>query len=87
MSPKRVANHGADSGRSLPVCSASRTNCSTTYAGIATPSPRTTMLLMPTTRTFNVVFVGANHGSGIGVTGTPDQVVHYDGTQAVATAP
>jgi alpha-D-xyloside xylohydrolase len=42
---------------------------------------------MPTTRTFNVVFVGANHGSGIGVTGTPDQVVHYDGTQAVATAP
>jgi alpha-D-xyloside xylohydrolase len=42
---------------------------------------------MPTTRTFNVVFVGANHGSGIAVTGTPDQVVHYDGTQAVATAP
>ena len=42
---------------------------------------------MPTTRTFNVVFVGANHGSGLGVTGTPDQVVRYDGTQAVATAP
>ena len=42
---------------------------------------------MPATRTFNVVFVGANHGSGIGVTGTPDQVVKYDGTQAVVTAP
>jgi alpha-D-xyloside xylohydrolase len=42
---------------------------------------------MLATRTFNVVFVGANHGSGIGVTGTPDQVVHYDGTQSVVTAP
>jgi len=42
---------------------------------------------MPMTRTFNVVFVGANHGNGIGVTATPDQVVQYDGTQAVATAP
>ncbi len=42
---------------------------------------------MPTSRTFNIVFVGANHGGGIGVTGTPDQVVRYDGTQAVATAP
>ena len=42
---------------------------------------------MPATRTFNVVFVGANHGGGLGVTGTPDQVVRYDGTQAVATAP
>ena len=30
---------------------------------------------MPTTRTFNVVFVGANHGSGLAVSGTPDQVV------------
>ena len=42
---------------------------------------------MPATRTFNVVFVGANHGNGLAVTGTPDQVVRYDGTQAVATAP
>jgi len=42
---------------------------------------------MLATRTFNVVFVSANHGSGIGVSGTPDQVVHYDGTQAVVTAP
>jgi len=42
---------------------------------------------MPATRTFNVVFVGANHGNGLAVTGTPDQVVRYDGTQAVVTAP
>ncbi len=42
---------------------------------------------MPATKTFNVVFAGANHGSGVGVVGTPDQVVHYDGTQMVVTAP
>jgi alpha-D-xyloside xylohydrolase len=42
---------------------------------------------MPMTRTFNVVFVGANHGNGIAVTATPDKVIQYDGTQAVATAP
>src|SRR6266540_4785045 len=42
---------------------------------------------MPATRTFNVVFVGANHGNGLAVTATPDQVVKYDGTQAVVTAP
>jgi alpha-D-xyloside xylohydrolase len=42
---------------------------------------------MPATRTFNVVFVGANHGGGIGVTGTPDQVIHYDGTQGSVSAP
>jgi alpha-D-xyloside xylohydrolase len=42
---------------------------------------------MPATRTFNVVFVGANHGTGVGVTTTPDQAVHYDGTQTVVTAP
>jgi alpha-D-xyloside xylohydrolase len=41
---------------------------------------------MPATRTFNVVFVGANHGAGLGVTGTPDQVVKYDGAAAVVTA-
>ena len=41
---------------------------------------------MPTTRTFNVVFVGANHGGGVDVTTTPDQIVKYDGTQAVVTA-
>jgi alpha-D-xyloside xylohydrolase len=32
------------------------------------------------------VFVGANHGAGVDVTATPDQVVKYDGSQAVATA-
>jgi len=42
---------------------------------------------MPTTRTFNVVFVGTNHGNGLAVTAAPDQVVKYDGTQAVVTAP
>ena len=42
---------------------------------------------MPATKTFNVVFAGVNHGSGVGVVGTPDQVVHYDGTQMVVTAP
>ena len=41
---------------------------------------------MPVSRTFDIVFVGANHGSGVDVTATPDQVVKYDGTQAVATA-
>jgi alpha-D-xyloside xylohydrolase len=42
---------------------------------------------MPTTRTFNVVFVGANHGAGIGVTATPDKVVTYDGSATVVKAP
>jgi alpha-D-xyloside xylohydrolase len=42
---------------------------------------------MPTARTFNVVFVGANHGQGVDVTATPDRVVSYDGTQAMVTAP
>ena len=41
---------------------------------------------MPTTRTFNVVFVAANHGSGLAVSATPDQVVNYNGAQAVVTA-
>jgi alpha-D-xyloside xylohydrolase len=38
------------------------------------------------TRTFNVVWVAANHGSGGAVTATADQVVKYDGTQVVVTA-
>jgi alpha-D-xyloside xylohydrolase len=41
---------------------------------------------MPATRTFNIVFVGANHGGGVDLTATPDQVVKYDGTQSVVTA-
>jgi alpha-D-xyloside xylohydrolase len=40
---------------------------------------------MPATRTFNVVFVGANHGNGLGVT-TADQAVTYAGSQVVVTA-
>jgi alpha-D-xyloside xylohydrolase len=41
---------------------------------------------MLATRTFNVVWVGASHGSGAGVTATADQVVKYDGTQVVVSA-
>jgi len=41
---------------------------------------------MPTTRTFNVVFVSANHGGGLAVSGTPDQTVSYNGSQAVVMA-
>ncbi len=40
---------------------------------------------MLTTRTFNIVWVGSNHGTGIGVTGTPDQVVKYSGAQVVVS--
>jgi alpha-D-xyloside xylohydrolase len=42
---------------------------------------------MLATRTFNVVWVGANHGTGIGVTATADQVVNYDGTATTVKAP
>ena len=38
---------------------------------------------MPTSRSFNIVFVGANHGSGVDVTAMADQVVMYDGSQVV----
>lgn len=41
---------------------------------------------MPTSRTFNIVWVGANHGAGIDVTATADQSVKYDGSQTVVTA-
>jgi alpha-D-xyloside xylohydrolase len=41
---------------------------------------------MLASRTFNVVFVGENHGNGLDVTATPDQVVKYDGTAATVTA-
>ena len=40
---------------------------------------------MPTNRTFNIVWVGANRGTGLGLTATADQVVHYDGSQVVVT--
>jgi alpha-D-xyloside xylohydrolase len=32
-------------------------------------------------RTFNIVWVGADHGAGLDVTATPDQVVKYDGSE------
>jgi alpha-D-xyloside xylohydrolase len=41
---------------------------------------------MLTNRTFNVVFVGANHGNSAAVTATADQVVKYDGTAVVVSA-
>ncbi len=41
---------------------------------------------MPASRTFNVVWVGANHGAGTDVVATPDQVVTYTGTATSATA-
>jgi alpha-D-xyloside xylohydrolase len=41
---------------------------------------------MPATRTFNVVFVGMNHGTGLGVTAAPDKVVSYSGKAVVVTA-
>jgi alpha-D-xyloside xylohydrolase len=41
---------------------------------------------MPTSRTFNVVWVGSNHGSGLEVTATPDQVVNYDGSEVSVSA-
>ena len=37
-------------------------------------------------RTFNIVWVGANHGAGVAVTSAPDQVVEYDGAQVVVSA-
>jgi len=39
---------------------------------------------MPATRTFNVVLVGANHGTGVDVT-TADQAVSYDGSEVVVS--
>jgi alpha-D-xyloside xylohydrolase len=41
---------------------------------------------MPASRTFNVVWVGANHGNGLEVTATPDQVVKYDGSEVSVSA-
>jgi alpha-D-xyloside xylohydrolase len=41
---------------------------------------------MLASRTFNIVWVAPNHGTGVAVTGTPDQVVKYDGSQAIVSA-
>jgi alpha-D-xyloside xylohydrolase len=49
-------------------------------------APEGTYPGMPTTRTFNVVFVGANHGAGLAVTAAPDKVVTYNGSAQVVTA-
>jgi len=37
-------------------------------------------------RTFNIVWVAAGHGSGVGVTGTADSVLQYDGSRVVVNA-
>ena len=36
-------------------------------------------------RSFEVVFVGDGHGTGIGMTTQPDQIVHYDGKPVSVT--
>lgn len=41
---------------------------------------------MPATRTFNIVLVGAGHGTGVDVTATADQTVKYDGSEVKVTA-
>ena len=41
---------------------------------------------MLTTRTFNVVVVGPQHGSGVELA-TPDATVDYDGSEAVVSVP
>ncbi len=41
---------------------------------------------MPATRTFNIVWVSANHGAGVDVTATADQVVKYDGSAVTVSA-
>jgi alpha-D-xyloside xylohydrolase len=41
---------------------------------------------MPASRTFNIVWVGANHGAGVGVTATADQMVAYTGAATVVSA-
>jgi alpha-D-xyloside xylohydrolase len=40
---------------------------------------------MPTSRTFNIVWVTANHGTAVGVTASADEVVKYDGTEVVVS--
>jgi alpha-D-xyloside xylohydrolase len=41
---------------------------------------------MLSSRTFNVVWVGASHGAGLAVSSTPDQVVKYTGAQVAVSA-
>jgi len=42
---------------------------------------------MLATRTFNVVIVGTDHGSGPGITMTPDLAVTYTGAETVIPVP
>jgi len=39
------------------------------------------------TRTFNLVWVSANHGAGVSATENPDATVHYDGRPLKVTGP
>ena len=41
---------------------------------------------MPASRTFNVVWVGADHGAGVDVTANADEEVPYDGSEVVVSA-
>jgi alpha-D-xyloside xylohydrolase len=41
---------------------------------------------MLSSRTFNIVWVGSNHGAGVAVTSAADQVVKYSGAQVVVSA-
>jgi len=38
-------------------------------------------------RTFNIVWVSANHGAGVGLVANPDATVHYDGRAVKVTGP
>ena len=40
---------------------------------------------MPVERTFNIVFVKDNHGTGLDITTVPDTVIHYDGSPQIIT--
>jgi hypothetical protein len=41
---------------------------------------------MPPSRTFNIVWVSANHGNGVSVTAAADHVVKDEGTAVVVSA-
>ena len=42
---------------------------------------------MLASRTFNIVWVDASHGTGVDVAATADQSVKYDGSAVVVSAP
>jgi alpha-D-xyloside xylohydrolase len=41
---------------------------------------------MPASRTFDIVWVGPDHGAGVDVTASPDKEVQYDGSEVVVSA-